>query len=77
MDEGLYIRMYNICMYIRMHMPTTYSTYIIHAILMCVYLCRYICMYIYSGACIIKHPLEAEKQCWISKLLDYRGQFVW
>ena len=33
--------------------------------------------YTYSGTCIIRHPLGNEKQCWISRLLDYRGQFVW
>ena len=31
----------------------------------------------YSGTCIIQHPLGNAKQCWISRLLDYRGQFVW
>ena len=30
-----------------------------------------------SGTCIIQHPLGNEKQCWISRLLDYRGQFAW
>ena len=32
---------------------------------------------IYSGTCLIRHLLGNEKQCWISRLLDYRGQFVW
>ena len=31
----------------------------------------------YSGTCVIQHPLGSEKQCLISRLLDYRGQFVW
>ena len=31
----------------------------------------------YSEACLIRHPLGNVKQCWISRLLDYRGQFVW
>ena len=31
----------------------------------------------YSETCLIRHPLGNVKQCWISRLLDYRGQFVW
>ena len=31
----------------------------------------------YSETCLIQHPLGNVKQCWISRLLDYRGQFVW
>ena len=30
-----------------------------------------------SGTCLIQHPLGNDKQCWVSRLLDYRGQFVW
>ena len=33
--------------------------------------------HMYRGICIIRHPLGNEKQFWISRLLDYRGQFVW
>ena len=31
----------------------------------------------HSGTFIIRHPLGNIKRCWISRLLDYRGQFVW
>ena len=33
--------------------------------------------HMYSGTCIIRHPLGNAKQCWISRLLDCGGQFVW
>ena len=31
----------------------------------------------YSRTCIIRQPLGNENQRWISRLLDYRGQFAW